>query len=339
LKRLLVLLALVPIVAASASAAPPRAVRPAGINIEPGLRPWRWSGANPDGWWCRPPNCNGVRNGTFFVDRELTLAKALHAANVRVEFPWPLIEPRAGRFDWRRADYIVRAARRRHLRLQPILIYTPAWAAAHQNDPPPAQAYAAFVRALAARYRGAVSEIELWDEPDLDRYWNGDQAAYVNDVLIPGYRAVKAVAPRVRVVLAASQQPDAEWLRGIYRLGGGSSFDIASYHDYSGDRRVLANATIIRDVLREHGQLQKPVWLGEFGLQEPGLADARQRALIEAVLTERAPIAMAQWYALRDDYNMTCCPPAAVLFEPFGLVNHAYRRKAAFAAMQALLRR
>src|SRR2546423_4445677 len=94
-----------------------RAIRPAGINIEPGMRPWRWTGANPDGWWCRAPRCNGVRSGTMFVDRELSLARELGAVNVRVEFPWPLIEPERGRFDWRRADYIVRAARRRHLQL------------------------------------------------------------------------------------------------------------------------------------------------------------------------------------------------------------------------------
>ena len=344
MKRLLLWLGLALTFAVAAppvldSAVAPHAVRPAGINIEPGMRPWRWTGANPDGWWCRAPACNGVRNGTVFVDRELSLAAELGAANVRVEFPWPLIEPERGRFDWRRVDYIVRAARRRHLQLQPILIYSPPWAAQQESDPPPAEAFAAFTRAVARRYRSSIRLFELWDEPDLGLYWSGDEASYVNRVLVPGYRAVKAADPRARVVLAASQKPDATWLQGIYRLGGGSSFDIASYHDYSGDRQVLQNAAIVQEVLREHRQLEKPIWLGEFGLQENGLADQRQRALIEAVLTEPAPIALAQWYAIRDDYNMTCCPPQAVLFEPYGLVTHSYRRKSAFAALRTLLRR
>jgi hypothetical protein len=56
-----------------------RAIRPGGINVEPSMRPWRYVGANPDGWWCRPGACNGVANGTVFVDRELRLQPSLHA--------------------------------------------------------------------------------------------------------------------------------------------------------------------------------------------------------------------------------------------------------------------
>ena len=319
------------------SALPERAVRPGGINVEPGLRPWRWTGANPDGWWCRPPNCNGVANGTVFIDRELALAAELGARNVRVEFPWPLIEPARGRYDWRRADYIVRAARRRHLPLQPVLIYTPLWAAPQENDPPPVGEFSRFVGAVVRRYRATIHEWEFWDEPDLQRYWNGDQSVYVQRIVIEGYRAAKAIDRHARVILAASQQPDAGWLRGVYRLGGGDSFDVVSYHDYSGDRSVLAHASIVRAVLLEQGQGGKPIRLGEYGLQEAGVNDVRQRALIQAVMTEPAPIALAQWYALRDDYNMNCCPPKAVLFEPFGVVTHSYRRKLAFATLRELL--
>jgi hypothetical protein len=195
-----------------------------------------------------------------------------------------------------------------------------------------------FVRAVVTRYRRTIHLWEFWDEPDLGRYWSGSEAQYVERVLKPGYRAVKAVDRSARVLVAASQKPSAAWLDGIYEYGGGSSFDIVPYHDYSGDRRVLQNAYVIRDVLRAHGQSGKPIWLGEYGLQEEGPADVRQQALIEAVMTERAPIAMAQWYALRDDYNMTCCPPTVVLFEPFGVVSHSYAKKLAYARLRALLR-
>jgi hypothetical protein len=191
---------------------------------------------------------------------------------------------------------------------------------------------------MVTRYRATIHHWEFWDEPDLELYWSADEASYVERVVIPGYKAVKAVDPRAKVILAASQKPDAEWLRGIYRLGGGSSFDIVTYHDYSADRRVLTNASVVRDVLREHGQERKPIWLGEYGLQENGVTDVRQQALIRSVLTGAAPIAMAQWYGLRDDYNMTCCPPNAVLFEPYGVVTHSYGRKLAYATLRALLR-
>ena len=47
---------------------------------------------------------------------------------VRLECPWPLIEPKRGVFDWRRADYIFRAARRHGVKILPLLLYTPSWA-------------------------------------------------------------------------------------------------------------------------------------------------------------------------------------------------------------------
>ena len=317
---------------------PVRAVRPGGINAQPGMRPWRYVGANPDGWWCRAPACNGVTQGTQFVDRELALAADLGVRNLRVEFPWPLIEPAPGVYDWRRADYIVRAARRRHVPLQPILIYTPAWAATNANDPPASEDFTPFVRAIVKRYRKTIHYWELWDEPDLERYWAGGQQAYVERIVIPGYRAIKATDRRAKVVLAASQKPDQEWTRGVYRLGGGSSFDILSYHDYSADRRVLSNASLMLAVLREHGQARKPIWLGEYGVHEDTVNDVHQQALIRAVMTEPAPIAMAQLYELRDDYSMTCCPPEVSVFDASGMVTHAYRKKLAYTTLRQLLR-
>jgi hypothetical protein len=301
------------------------------------MRPWRFVGANPDGWWCRAPNCNGVDQGTQFVDRELALAADLGARNLRVEFPWPLLEPSRGTYDWRRADYIVRAARRRHVPLQPVLIYTPSWAAENANDPPSVQDFTHFVRAVVKRYRETIHYWELWDEPDLERYWAGGQAAYVERIVIPGYRAIKAIDRRAKVILAASQKPDQEWTRGVYRLGGGSSFDILSYHDYSANRLVMSNASLMLAVLREHGQGRKPIWLGEYGVHEDTIDDVRQQALLQFVLTEAAPIAMAQLYELRDDYSMTCCPPEVAVFDASGMVTHSYRKKLAYATLRALL--
>jgi hypothetical protein len=113
------------------------AVRAGGVNTAPSMRPWRYAGADTDSWWCKRDACNGVSNGTEFVDRELPLAAELGARTLRIELPWALIEPRRGRFDWARFDYIVRAARRLKVTLQPVIVYTPAWAGKAANSPPP----------------------------------------------------------------------------------------------------------------------------------------------------------------------------------------------------------
>jgi hypothetical protein len=313
------------------------AVRPGGMNAEPSMRPWRFHGANPDGWWCRRGACHGVADGTAFVDRELPLVAALGVAILRLEFPWPLIQPRRGAFDWRRSDSIMRKARRARVQIQPVLVYTPRWAARRQTDPPSARDFARFVRAFATRYRRAIHYYELWNEPDLARYWNGTQSKYVSNVLIPGYRAVKARDRGAKVIVGPSYAK-VDWLNGLYRLGAGAFFDVVAYHDYSGDGRLLVeNAQAVRRALETRGHGHKPIWIGEYGIQEAELADVRQQALLRSALTANAPITLAAWYSLRDDFPMTCCPPRKVKSEHYGLLTHEYVKKQGYETMRQLL--
>lgn len=325
--------------AGRATARPERAVRAGGVNAMPSMRPWRYAGANPDGWWCTPGKCNGVPNGTVYVNREIPLMKELGAEVVRVEFPWALIEPRRNRFDWRRSDAIVNAARRVRLPVQPVLVYSPPWAAPSASSPPAPGSFARFTRAIARRYRGRVREYELWNEPDLRRYWSGTEQQYVRQILVPGYRAIKAADRRARVLLGGPSKADHDWLESVYRYGGGKSFDIAAFHDYASGPAVRSDAGVVAAVLAEHGQRSKPIWLGEYGWPDSDPTSPNQIPLIEEVLTGAAPIAMAEWYSFRDTYTATCCPPQVIGFSPWGVVTAAYERKASFRVMQTLLRR
>jgi len=93
------------------------------------------------------------------------------------------------------------------------------------------------------------------------------------------------------------------------------------------------------NIRRGHGQGGKPIWLGEFGIQEADLNDPNQQALLRGVLTAEAPIAMAQWYSLRDDFPMTCCPAQKIKHEFYGLTTHDYVKKQGYETMRGLLTR
>jgi hypothetical protein len=90
-------------------------------------------------------------------------------------------------------------------------------------------------------------------------------------------------------------------------------------------------------VLRAHGQARKPIWLGEYGIQEAETTDVHQQALLRLVLTAKAPIALASWYSLRDDNVMSCCPPATIKEETYGLMTSGYQTKAGYQTMRQLL--
>lgn len=303
------------------------------------MRPWRYVGANPNGWWCRSPNCYGAREGIDFARRELSLARELGVKLVRLEVPWPLLEPRPGRYDWRRSDAVVNLARRRGIELLPVLVYTPSWAAAHAADPPAAAQFARFAAAFARRYGRHIRWYEIWNEPDLTRYWNASQETFVRIVLGPGAAALRRSDRGARIVVGPSRS-DPAWVQRLYDLGGRGSFDVVAFHDYSGDvATITAGASSLRGLLSARGDGRKPVWLGEFGVQDNRVDDERHVQLLTGVLARPGPIQVAAWYSLRDDHVLACCPPRVILSESYGLLTDRYQRKRSFATLRQLLRR
>lgn len=305
------------------------AVRQGGINVEPSARPWRYVGANPDSWWCVQPNCTS--DPTTMMNAELRYAHQLGVANVRLEFPWFLIEPGNGVYDWSRSDQIMAAARSAGVTIQPVLVFTPAWAGSNTTVAPQASAFSGFVTAFTQRYDHQVPVIEMWNEADHGHYWNSGEAAYVSSVLNPGYAAVKAVDPSIRVeVSGTANDPTTDgWLSSLYSLG--AQYDIMAFHNYAGSG--VSEAQAIQAVMASHGD-GRPIWLGEYSVDS---TTGDQSGLITNTLVSAAPIAMAQWYNLRDDSAYNCCPPVAVVSAHWGVMTSGYAAKPAFATMQSLL--
>jgi hypothetical protein len=252
---------------------------------------------------------------------------------VRVEFPWRFIEPQRGVYDWARADLIVNEANVYHVGLQPVVVYTPAWAGAPNAAPAPPD-FQAFMTALVGRYHASIHVWELWNEPDLDKYWSAGESAYVDTILIPGYQGVKSADATAQVVLGGPSGPNSDWLNAIYDAGGGDSFDIIGWHSYSSVDDILSGARDVQQLLVDHQQASKPQWLGEFGTGDEGA----QSSLLTGVLTAHSPIAQAFWYNLRDEDAMSCCPPKVEASGNYGLtMSDGGTYKAGFMTLRRLI--
>ncbi|MGH2514660.1 MAG: endo-1,4-beta-xylanase [Ktedonobacterales bacterium] len=311
--------------------------RQAGINTMPGMRPWRYAGANPDSWWCVLPNCV-ASDPVQQITTEMAWAQQLGVTYLRVEFDWPLIEPQRGQFDWSRADTIVHTATADGIQLTPILVFTPPWAASCYTCAPSAQDFAAFVTAVVGRYKANVHYWEIWNEPDQPNYWTVGFPSYVQNLLIPGYTAAHAADTGTHVILGGASFPDPTYYNTIYNDGGGNSFDILAYHEYGTQGQVDVDARYYRGVLNGHGQQSKPIWAGEFGFSEDGVADTNQQALLKQVYdAQSSPIAAAFWYNLRDDGAYTCCPPNSLKDAHWGLVERDGTKKQGFTVLQQLI--
>lgn len=297
-----------------------------GINAEPSMRPNVYAGPNPDGWWCQPPNCHQSADPRATINQELSLAAHLHVADVRLEFPWALMQPQSNQFDWSRSDFIVAAARAHHVTLQPVLMWTPSWESSNPSQVTSAGDFGSFVAVFTARYDHAFPVIEMWNEPDggaYGSYTHGREQVYVETILNPGYAAVKSVDPSIDVELGGSINDSGgccPFLSAV--LADGGKFDIASFHNYVGAPDAITEAGAYRVILDRAGRSAIPVWLGEYGVPDANADDTAHQQLMQSILGTSSDLAMAQWYNLRDDFAMSCCPPVVVATGTWGLVQH-----------------
>lgn len=251
--------------AAAAGAAPPAAGERVGLNVHA-----------PEG---------------DEVERLLDEVAASGARWIRVDFVWAEIEPEAGSYRWERWDRIVEVAGDRGLEVLGLLQSTPAWATdgAASTGVPRVGDWQRFCFAAAQRYRGRVSHWEIWNEPNLRRFFTGSRRDYIERLLLPGADAIHAADPAARVggpATAHRSDGDSDWYLWLYEAltRGRGRIDFATHHVYAGGghrhlSRRLEGATVagdlpagwglwqpsVREVLAAAGWLGRPFWLTETG--------------------------------------------------------------------------
>jgi hypothetical protein len=207
------------------------------------------------------------------------------ADNVRAAIYWRQVQP-AGPTDadLTAPDALVLAAAARGLGVLPVLQGTPDWAALNPGDPAspardPAD-FAGLAATLVARYgpdgslwaehpevaRHPVRAWQVWNEPNLTRYWNlAPWAPSYVKLLKVAHAALKAADPGSRTILAGLPNESWKALRAIYAAGGRGSFDVVALHPYTGrPENVVRIVKIVRRAMRRRGDARLPVWVTEL---------------------------------------------------------------------------
>lgn len=218
---------------------------------------------------------------------EFALMARSGVRTARVTFDWNVAQPFPGWEPWLgQTDAIVLAAARRGITVLPTVVGAPGWAsddAANGTQvltPRDPEQYAAWLRVLIARYgpRGSlwaehpgvrarpIRAWQIWNEPNLTRYWRGAWADGYVRLLRAGHAAVKAADPGAKVVLAGL--PNYSWmaLMALYQRGARGSFDVVALHPYTrklGNLAPLVEAN--RRVMRARGDARKEIWVTELG--------------------------------------------------------------------------
>ncbi len=275
--------------------------------------------------------------------KELRLMREAGIGWARADFSWSGCQRRqGGEWSFDRFDDVVEWAEAEGVRILPILNYDVPWARPAWKH---LDLWLEYVERLVGRYKDRIRYWEVWNEPNLEKFWKDrpDAANYVK-LLAATHERIKRIDPGLVVVLGGTAGIPWPYLEGVYEAGGAKSFDVMNVHPYrypaSPEKRSLRDDLLrLRRLMAERGDAPKPVWAteigwpthqGKRGVTEPVQAQMLARAYLIAL---EAGVEVVFWYEFqamerKPDYNE----------DHFGVVHLDLKPKPAYAALKTLAR-
>lgn len=238
-------------------------------------------------------NAEWDKIGAAEYDRATSATRDLGMGRVRIGASWKEVETHAGQDDWSALD--ARVASARQAGLDPLLLIqdVPDWVSVPQTTAitqeviEVARQYGEFAGRVAARYGSAVSDYEIWNEPNLDRFWPTPNPAQYSMFLKAAYPRIHTADPGATVI-SAGLAPAADtattlspmtYLTGMYALGLRDHADAIGMHPYSFPElpsgqsgwNSFRSLSEIHDLMARYGDGDKKIWLTEYGAPTAGL--------------------------------------------------------------------
>ncbi|MBJ7356904.1 hypothetical protein [Nocardioides sp.] len=295
----------------------------------------------------------------------VTLAKAAGADVISTTASFRALQPReGGSYRFEGMDRVISAARDAGLEVRLRLMLMPRWALDEPNgtlrQPPRSDAelahWAQFVGDVMRHVDGEVAFVEVWNEPNAQKYWTtGPDPVEFARLLDTTYDVVKEAAPEATVISGGLNGNDIGFLEKTYEametIGLETTpFDQLGVHPFAGaaapeeidpgeiyerDPYGLFDANFtgfetLHDVMADNGDEGLPLYLTAFGYSTQGsrttppVDDAtRARYLGEAldIATCADYVAGVSWYAF---HPTPWDPPAWTLLDARSKPNLTY---------------
>ena len=290
---------------------------------------------------------------------------AMGVKSVRIGISWAMIQPRrptptdpGWNWSWGipRVDSVVAMARERGLVVHATFGRTPPWAngdAGEPTAPTSLDDWRTAVRFVARRYAGKVSSWEIWNEPNLPKFFTGASPVAYTRLLCAAYPVVHAEAADTPVVFGGVSGNDWPFISEAYAAGAKGCFDVLAVHPYqrygyppaapapTPEPWYFANVRLVRGIEQHYHDL-KPIWFTELGWSthantpalpeyEKGVSRQTQAAYLVQTLRltkRRYPyVARVYLYQARDETGFS------VENNNFGLFTTTLQPKPAVAAL------
>jgi len=248
----------------------------------------------------------GITVNTWQGDKQgvADLVKRLGFGWVKQQVRWEYAEPQPGAIQWQEMDSIVDTMNGNGINVMFSVVTSPPWTrptlGGTGGPPEDFQLFANFLGAIAGRYCGRLQAIEVWNEQNLRREWEGfplEPASYM-ELLKRSYNSIKGACPTMLVISGATTPAgysdvafdDIDYLRGMYQNGlkqysdgigihpsGFANPPSVTFQDWeSGNYTALSHVnhrsfyflSTLREsrrVMEEFGDTGKRLWPTEFG--------------------------------------------------------------------------
>lgn len=274
-------------------------------------------------------------------------AAEAHLGWVRFHAFWRWMEPKKGVFDFTAMDKYVADAVANKLGIYIGMgFFPPQWANGTEGQDCPVFSsscaslppknpsdYTRFVTAVVNRYKDRVSYFAIWNEPDYKGFWNAPFSQYVDDILVPGAKAVKLAAPTAKVI--GPEIFDSTSKLDTALAAACAHLDVIAVH--------LFRDTVDKNLNHLAGELPtiqarcpgKPVWVTAFGARSSELGEAGQATRLVDMFTRLNAVPQVKriiFYTMVDQEGEL---KQGILGSP----TEGYRKKPAYLAIQDYLAR
>lgn len=260
---------------------------------------------------------------------------------IRMDYIWNHVEKQKGVYDFKPYDELLDALDRKGIR--PLFILCYGNVSYDEGNAPHTDtgrvAFVKYAKAAAERFKGRGILWEIWNEPNLGKFWqpNASVEDYVKLAKLV-YPALKEADPDCTVLAPALAGWDFGFMESACKLGLLEYTDVVSLHAYGAAKPEDAARyySTIRDIVAKYAPKGKqiPIVSGEWGY--PAVAgftvEKQGEYIVRSFLTNLMnDVRLSIWYDWRDDG-----PDPNEAEHHFGTVYLDYQEKPAYKAMKTL---
>ncbi|MDR2755798.1 MAG: cellulase family glycosylhydrolase [Planctomycetaceae bacterium] len=277
---------------------------------------------------------DGFGYNIHFIDAqtgEMEMLADAGATVIRTDFSWGWQEQQQGVYDFSGHDRLTSSMEKQNIRPMYVLSYRNKLYDQGLSPYTP-EGRAAFVRwvsAAVAHFQGRRILWEMYNEPNLKRFWTPkpDPEKFAQLALEVG-RAIRAVAPNEIYVGPATAGIDFSFLEFCFKAGLLEYWDAVTVHPYrpADPETVLADYARLRYLIDQYAPSGKyiPIISGEWGYSAgwPTFNNDIQGKMLSRqwLVNLAADIPVIIWYDWNDDGKNPFDPE-----DHFGIVHHDYR--------------